>query len=221
MPYLLEAGPFSANDGEGRLLFAGAVIRLEEERASALEGPSGSGKSTLLRLLVGLTHDGSDASRSLAGQTFRGAGLPAWRARVTMMAQDAPMVPGTVRDNIELPHRLRAAAGLAPDWDRARELLEAVGLGHLPDGRDVGTLSGGERHRLALARGLLWDPPVLLADEPLAGLDENTAVACFELLLGFARRPGHALLVVLHHGELSDRVDTKIRLSGGRVEVGS
>lgn len=218
MPYLLEAGPFSARDGEGRLLFEDATIRLEEGRAAALEGPSGSGKSTLLRLLVGLSPDSPEVDRRLAGEPYRLSALAAWRAKVTLMAQDAPMVPGSVRDNIELPHRLRSGGRQPPEWARARAALESVGLGRLPDDRDVRTLSGGERHRLALARGLLWDPPVLLADEPLAGLDDENAAACFDLLLEYAHRPGRALLVVLHHGELSDRVDRTIRVTDGPGE---
>jgi len=217
MPHLLEAGPFEARDGEGRLLFADADICLDEGRATALEGPSGSGKSTLLRHLVGLVHGSTEATRRLSGEEYRRASLPTWRANVTLLAQDAPMVPGSVRANLELPHRLRAGGRRRPDSDRARQLLEAVGLGHLPDARDVTTLSGGERHRLALARGLLWDPPVLLADEPLAGLDDRTAATCFDLLLAFGRRPRHALLVVLHHGELGDRVDATVRLERGRL----
>jgi ABC-type lipoprotein export system ATPase subunit len=217
MATLLEAGPFDARDGEGRELFANAEIRLEEGRATTLEGPSGSGKSTLLRQLAGLSHSPVEAGRRLAGEEYRRATLPAWRARVTLMAQDAPMIPGSVRDNLELPYHLRAGGRRTPDADLARRQLEAVGLGHLPDARDVGTLSGGERHRLALARGLLWDPPVLLADEPLAGLDAETAEVCFDLLLEFGRRSGHALLVVLHHGELADRVDDTVRLVGGRL----
>jgi ABC-type lipoprotein export system ATPase subunit len=92
-----------------------------------------------------------------------------------------------------------------------------VRLGRLPDQRQVGSLSGGERHRLALVRGLLWDPPVLLADEPLAGLDEETAAACFELMLDFAHRPDHALLVVLHDGEHASRTDGAIELRDGRL----
>jgi ABC-type lipoprotein export system ATPase subunit len=88
----------------------------------------------------------------------------------------------------------------------------------LPVDRDVRTLSGGERHRLALVRGLLWDPPVLVADEPLSGLDIDSAVACFELLLSFAHREGHAVLCALHSQELSIRAERRIRLEQGRLE---
>lgn len=218
MPCLLEAGPFEGRDGEGRLLFSDAGVRLIEGRTTALTGRSGSGKSSLLRLMVGLGQDGGGVTRRLGSETYPRSRLPEWRSRVTLMAQDAPVLPGSVRDNIELPHRLRVGGRRSPDSDRMHALLQEVGLGAIPLERDVGTLSGGERHRLALVRGLLWDPPVLLADEPLSGLDERTAEACFELLLDFAHRPGHALLLVLHHSELAHRLDDTIRLAGGRLE---
>ncbi len=219
MSYLLEAGPFTASDGEGRVLFANAEFGLKAGQATVLDGPSGSGKSTLLRLVSGLAPAGSEARRELAGTAYHGSKLPAWRSLVTLMAQDAPTVPGTVLENLELPYGFKCTGGRTFNHDRARELLDAVGLRRLPDDREVGSLSGGERHRLALVRGLLWDPPVLLADEPLAGLDETTAAACFELMLDFAHRPDRALLVVLHHGELAHRTNAVIRLHDGRLEA--
>jgi putative ABC transport system ATP-binding protein len=216
MQWLLEAGPFSADDAEGRKLFEDAEILLGEAEAVVLDGPSGSGKSTLLRQLASL-QSAPDAHRRLAGDGFAGRALPQWRARVTMLAQDAPVLSASVRDNLDFPFRLRVATGPF-GADRARELLTAVGLERLPLDREVATLSGGERHRLALVRGLLWDPPVLLADEPLAGLDRSVASACFKLLLDFARRPGHALLTALHHGRLAELADRRIRLRDGRLE---
>ncbi len=217
--WLLEAGPFAARDGEGRELFADAVVRLREAAAVVLEGPSGSGKTTLLRHLTGLAR-ARPARRSLLGEPYQEGRLAAWRARVTLLAQDAPVTPGSVRRNLDLPFRLRSAGSVRFDPGRADELLEMVGLGEISLDRDVATLSGGERHRLAIVRGLLWDPPVLVADEPLSGVDPDTAEHCFDQLLAFARRPGHALLVVLHHRRLGGRADRSLRLEGGRLESG-
>ncbi len=95
--------------------------------------------------------------------------------------------------------------------------MAAVGLGNLPADREVRTLSGGERHRLAMIRGLLWDPPVLVADEPLSGLDPEVAETSYELLLDFARRPGKLLLLVLHDPAMNNRADRRLRLEGGRL----
>ena len=219
MPNFLEAGPFEASDGEGRVLFRDADLRLSEGRATVLEGPSGGGKSTLLRLVAGLHSGGRGAVRRLRDDVYAGASLQLWRSKVTLMAQDAPMIPGTVGDNLELPFRLRHRGDRVFEPHRAEDLLDAVGLGRMRLDRQVITLSGGERHRLALARGLLWDPPVLLADEPLAGLDHETATACFDLLLDFSHRAGHTALVVLHHMELAVKTDGVIRLDRGRLDV--
>jgi putative ABC transport system ATP-binding protein len=128
------------------------------------------------------------------------------------------MLPGSVRQNLEFPFGFKCDDGRTVDESEARAVLGRVGLAGLPADRDVTTLSGGERHRLALARGLLWDPPVLLADEPLAGLDADAAQLCFEQLLVFSRRQGHALLVVLHDGGMADRTDDAYRLADGRLE---
>jgi len=213
----LTAGPFTAHDGEGRLLFQDAEMRLPEGTAVVLDGPSGCGKSRFLRHVVGLDAARVGA-RSLAGERYSGRGLSRWRGRVTLLAQDAPMVPGTVGENLELPFRLGCSGDRRFDSDLARELMSEVGLERLALDRDVGRLSGGERHRLALVRGLLWDPPVLAADEPLSGLDSDAASACFELLLGFAHRDGHVLLAVLHDRGLGRRADLSLRLADGRLE---
>jgi putative ABC transport system ATP-binding protein len=210
MPPFLTAGPFSARDGEGRRLFEDVSIRLAESELAVLDGPSGSGKSTLLRQVAALVRvDG--ATRWLAGESFPSVSFPRWRSRVTLAAQDAPMLAGTLRENLEFPFSQRCADGPV-DQERKTALMERTGLGGIPLDRDIGTLSGGERHRLALVRALLWDPPVLLVDEPLSGLDEDTATVCFDLLLGHAHRPGRAALCVFHERVFADRVDRHIVL---------
>jgi len=214
MATFLECGPFSARDGEGRLLFEDALVSLADGQCVTLEGPSGGGKSTLLRFITGLAWS-PEAGRTLEGADFAGSQMPAWRARVTLAAQDAPMLAGTVRDNLAFPFAQRA--GCLHDFDEgaSSDLLQAVDLGRLPLDREVRTLSGGERHRLALVRGLLWDPPVLVADEPLSGLDPEVAGQCFELLLRYARRPGRLLLCALHDPEFNSRADRRLRLAEG------
>jgi ABC-type iron transport system FetAB ATPase subunit len=219
MPRLLEVGPMSARNGEGRFLFRGATVRLEEGRATVLDGPSGSGKSTLLRQIAGLTESDGPVVRRLGTEEFSGPAIPRWRADVTLLAQDAPMLPGTVWDNLSFPFAFKNRGDRAIRRAGAKTALDRVGLAQLALEREVSTLSGGERHRLALLRGLLWDPPVLLADEPLSGLDTESADRCLELLLEFARRPGHGLLAVLHDGTQSHRTDAAIRLRDGRLEA--
>ena len=218
MAPFLSAGPFNARNGEGRELFTDVSLEIHEGELVVLDGPSGSGKSTLLRQLVGMVPT-SDVRRELATETYSGLQLPRWRSRVTLMAQDAPMLAGTVGDNIRFPFAQRCAGRGAPDETRLRELLEKIGLSDIPEERDIGTLSGGERHRLALVRGLLFDPPVLVADEPLSGLDEERSEACFTFLLDFAHRPGHAVICVLHDRSLAMRADRRMPLVTASAEV--
>ncbi len=214
MEWLLRAGPFSASNGEGRVLFSGISIDLQPRCLTLLEGPSGSGKTTLLRQLVGL--ESGDCERSLAGVAYGPGQLARWRAAVTLLAQDAPMIPGTVGDNLDVGFRLGQGRGRQRDQQRLERLLAAAGLGEIPFERDIGTLSGGERHRLALVRGLAWDPPVLVADEPLAGLDPQRAEACFALLLEQAHLPDRAVLCVLHDPSLGARADDRLLLAPER-----
>jgi putative ABC transport system ATP-binding protein len=216
MSAFFECGPFTATDGEGRVLFENVRLSLEDGHCVAIEGPSGGGKSTLLRCITGLAFSPA-ANRSLANTTYGGADLPGWRRRVTLAAQDAPMVPGTVRDNLQFPFDLRAGREVSFDEERAAALMTKVGLEQLPFDREVRTLSGGERHRLALIRGLLWDPPVLVTDEPFAGLDPDIASICFDLLLEFGGRRGHLLICVLHEPGLTARVDRRFRLVRGEL----
>ena len=216
MATFLECGPFSARDGEGRILFDGVSVSLADGQCVVIEGPSGSGKSTLLRHLAALAY-APDADHRLGGKSYRGSEMPGWRAQINLVAQDAPMIAGTVHDNLSFPFAQRAGAEKRFDDVRAAELMARVGLERLPDDREVRTLSGGERHRLALVRALLWAPPVIVADEPLSGLDPDTASVCFDLLLGFARRPGRLVVCVLHDPAMNARADRRLRLFDGRL----
>jgi len=216
MTAFFECGPLSARDGEGRVLFEGVSLSLADGECVAIEGPSGGGKSTLLRYLTGLAWS-PDAGRRLGGEDYGCAQLPKWRSKVSLVAQDAPTIAGTVGDNLAFPFIQRAGKGREFDADQAAKLLDKVGLGRLPLDREVRTLSGGERHRIALVRGLLWEPPVLVADEPLSGLDPEAVSASFELLLDFARRPNRLVICVFHDPDLNRRADRHFRLAEGSL----
>ncbi len=183
----------------GRTLYEGIEIELAESTFNILKGASGCGKSTLLQQIVGMKPGTKGAKRILDGKEFDQSMLPEWRSKVTIMMQDAPLLSGTVRENLAFPFRLKNAGGRAFHWAEALRLMHETGLGHVKSEQDAGMLSGGERHRLALVRALLWSPAVILADEPLAGLDEAMAERCLALLKEYSSRPGKAVLCVLHN----------------------
>lgn len=219
MSVLLRCGPLSGHDGEGRVLFDGVEVTLEDRGVTVLEGVSGSGKSTLLRMMAGLLPTPRDVRRELRGRGFEQRELPAWRAQVTLLAQDAPVLPGSVEDNLRAPFALKSADGRRYDEGRSLQLLAAAGLDEIPRDREARSLSGGERHRLALVRGLLWDPPVLLADEPLAGLDPEATERCWALLQQHALRGGHGVVAVLHGPVLAGKTVRRVRLLRSRLEI--
>ena len=153
----------------GRSVLDAVSLAVSAGEVVAVFGPSGSGKSTLLRAVAGLVEvesgrvviDGVDVT-----------GAPTHRRRVGMVFQDEQLFPhrdvaGNVAFGLEM-----AGVGRRERESRVEELLSAVGLDGLGD-RDVSTLSGGEAKRVALARSLAPKPAVLLADEPLTGLDAD------------------------------------------------
>lgn len=134
-----------------------------------LLGPSGSGKTTLLMALAGFVRP--DSGRILLGDRDITRIAPNLRD-IGIVFQNYALFPHmTVRGNVEYPLRLRKVAG--PDArQRAEAALERVQLAHLAD-RDIAALSGGQRQRVALARAIVYEPRVMLMDEPLSALDKN------------------------------------------------
>ena len=117
--------------------------------------------------------------------------------------------------NVLAPCYFTALRPTAREVERARELLELV---EVPGARsDLALLSRGEQQRVAIARGLFRDPPIIVADEPTASLDEASAARIVELLVGAARERGRTLIAVSHDRELIDRMECVIRLERGRA----
>jgi putative ABC transport system ATP-binding protein len=184
----------------------------------AITGPSGAGKTTLLALLGGLEQPQS-GTIEIGGQDLTalgGDGLAAYRrATVGFVFQHFGLLETlTAAQNVELAGTL---AGTSPAHRRARamELLDAVGLaeraGHRPS-----RLSGGERQRVAIARSLVNEPRLLLADEPTGNLDEDAAAMVIELLEKVRADHGCTLVLVTHNRELASRAEQRIALDRGR-----
>jgi putative hydroxymethylpyrimidine transport system ATP-binding protein len=170
------------------VLFQGLQLTLPAGRTSCLLGPSGIGKSSLLRLIAGL-------AEGAAGSVSDGDGQPL-AGRIAYMAQQDLLLPWLgVVGNVMLGPRLRGEARRPGLIERARALIAEVGLSAHADKRPA-QLSGGMRQRVALARTLMEDRPVVLMDEPFASLD---AITRYELQALAARvLAGRTVLLVTH-----------------------
>ena len=194
-------------------------IGLEERQLTLVSGHSGSGKSTLANMLAGILMptaghvrlDGTDL------YSLRDEELSRLRnERIGLVPQGHTALRAlTVLDNVLLPSILYTKDE-APA-DRARELLAAVGLGDLADAAPT-ELSGGELRRMAIARALLMDPAVVVADEPTAGLDSANATAVLTLLRDAADR-GSAVLVVSHEAEAQRFADRSYVMEDGHLRA--
>jgi putative ABC transport system ATP-binding protein len=173
----------------------------------ALLGASGSGKSSLLNLLAGLDRPTSGAVRVLGNdlaQLSRMA-LSQYRLRtVGMVFQSFNLIPSmNVLENVELPLRF-AEVAREERAEKSRKALEKVGLGSRLRHRPT-ELSGGEQQRTALARALINEPKLLLADEPTGNLDSHTGLEIMDLITNFNRSMGMTVVMVTHERDLADR----------------
>jgi len=182
----------------------------------AIVGPSGSGKSTLLGLLAGLDAptagsiivDGTDITALGEDRLARLRG-----EKIGFVFQFFHLVPSlTAFENVLIPMEI---AGRRDATARARELLKEVGLTerahHYPS-----QLSGGEQQRIAIARALANDPPIVLADEPTGNLDSSTGRHVMDLLMRVHRARNTTLVLVTHDAELAALADTRLVLRDGR-----
>ncbi|MBI3991783.1 MAG: ABC transporter ATP-binding protein [Candidatus Lambdaproteobacteria bacterium] len=211
-------------DGQREILaLAGIDLRVPAGQTVALLGKSGSGKSTLLHLIGGLEHPsgGRIRVRGQALHEMNDAQLTTFRLRhVGFVFQFFHLLPTlSVYENLLLPAEL---AGLPHREGQARAsaLLAGVGLaqrGHaMPD-----RLSGGEQQRVAIARGLMLEPELVLADEPTGNLDSDTGRQVLELLLELTRVKGTTLIIATHSGDLAARLQRRVELRDGRIVADS
>src|ERR1700674_973117 len=189
----------------------------------ALLGASGSGKSTLLNLMAGLDRPTSGANRAL-GRDLATMSSEDWathRSRtIGIVFQSFQLLPRmTLEENVELPLRL----GEMPRGERpahVREALERVGLAARTRHRPT-ELSGGEQQRAAIARALVNQPMILLADEPTGNLDTKTGEEIMSLIAQIHRPasgPGRTIVMVTHERALAERyADRIVTLSDGAI----
>ena len=207
--YKGASGHVLAVDGLSLSLDAGDFV--------AVQGPSGCGKSTLLLLAGGLLAPES-GSVQIAGEDPYALSADArskFRAEnIGFVFQQFPLVPYlSVLDNVLAPS---IATGSPSADQRARELIDQFGLSHRLD-HTPGELSSGERQRAALARALLNEPIVLLADEPTGNLDTENATEVLKHLREFATAGG-AVLLVTHDAQAAAAADRVVHLRDGKLD---
>lgn len=218
---MIELRNISRAYGDGKIVNALKEVNLKIERGErvAVMGPSGSGKSTLLNMVCGLD-DPSTGQVLVDGVDIAALGDDARtrlrREKIGMIFQTFNLLPTlTAVENVALPLRLQGRKKKEAE-QQASQMLERVGLAgrstHKPD-----QMSGGERQRIAIARALIFKPPILLADEPTGNLDSKTGEEILSLLDDLHREFNTTMLLVTHNEEAAWHCDKIVRLRDGLI----
>jgi putative ABC transport system ATP-binding protein len=212
--YPTGAGSFRA--------LAGITLQVEPGELVAVVGKSGCGKSTLLNMITGIDRP-TGGEITVAGLDLRRATeneLARWRGRqVGLVFQFFQLIPTlTVAENVMLPMDFAGRGSPHERGARAAELLELVEMSDQADKLPLAT-SGGQQQRIAIARALANDPPVLVADEPTGNLDSATAtqvIALFAQLAG----AGRTVVLVTHDADVAAHAGRVVHLADGLVVDG-
>lgn len=207
--------------GEGLTVLRGVSLACELGENVAILGPSGSGKSTLLHILGTLDRP-TAGTVTLCGEDpfqLNEAEVARFRNRhVGFVFQDHHLLPQlSVQENVLIP----TLADGRPDHAtvaRARELLARVGLSERLEHRPA-ELSGGERQRVGVARALIRQPKLILADEPTGNLDRTNALAVGRLLVDLQREEHAMLVVVTHSADLAGLLQRRYELDDGMLRT--
>ena len=196
-------------------------LEIDQGEFVALVGPSGSGKSTLLNLLGGLDHP-TEGEIQIQGIELQSAGEEDLtrhrRHNVGFIFQTFNLLPTlTALENVALPLML-GGVGKNERIQRATALLERVGLGHRLDHRPT-ELSGGEQQRAAIARALINNPKIILADEPTGNLDSSIGAEVMKLLRELNTERGVTLIIVTHDPEVAAYADRIVHLRDGQISA--
>jgi lipoprotein-releasing system ATP-binding protein len=221
MPFLEARGIVKSYPvgGQSLTVLRDLDLTVEAGEMVAIVGASGVGKSTLLHVLGGLDRvdQGSIALDGVQLTSMRDAEVVAFRnRRVGFVFQFHHLLPEfSALENAEMPMRI-ARTPIAEARTRAGALLQRVGLSERLEHRP-GMLSGGEQQRVAVARALVMQPAILLADEPTGDLDEQTADSLHALLREMHLAYGLTSVIATHNPRLSAACDRTLRLEGGRL----
>jgi lipoprotein-releasing system ATP-binding protein len=206
--------------GDSVEVLRGVNLQIATGESVAITGPSGSGKSTVLNIVGAL--DRADSGEVLIEgrdvEKLGDADAAAYRNQtVGFVFQLHNLLPQcTVLENVLIPTLANGARSSKDLTARAESLIEAVGLKHRLDHRP-GQLSGGERQRVAVARALINQPKLLLADEPTGSLDRISAAKLVDLLFELNQSQGVTLVMVTHAPDLAKRMARTVNLLDGKL----
>ena len=185
----------------------------------AVRGASGAGKSTLLHLIAGLDSPDSGTLRVNAQDLSKSSSDAAAKFRrqaVGVVFQAYHLFPELdALENVCVPARL-ARREMGATTAKAKQLLDRVGLGHRMDHRPT-ELSGGEQQRVSIARAMVNDPVLIIADEPTGNLDSKTGDEILELLSSLRRDFGTTLIIATHDQRVASRAQREVEILDGRI----
>ena len=210
--YVTERGAVTA--------VAGIDLDVEPGRFAAIIGRSGSGKSSLMAMIGGLSRP-SDGTVTVAGTDIWRLSENALAAlrngKIGFVFQFASLLP-TLRliDNVALPALLGKRQGSGDLYAKASSLLARMGLRDYLDAYPS-EVSAGEQRRAVIARALINEPALVLADEPTADLDEQTEIEIMDELLGVNRELGATLILVTHNLSLAEQAQQIVHIANGAV----
>jgi len=205
---------------ESIAVLRGVDFVLRRGESVSIRGESGCGKSTLLNVLSGL--ETADSGELLWQGTRVSNQSLSWLASrrinyIGFVFQAYYLVPElNALENVLLGARIAGRINHSV-VERAKSLLKRVGMAHRMNHSST-KLSGGERQRVAVARALINDPVVILADEPTGNLDESTGLAVMELLLELVEEHSKSLILVTHNPEFARSTERQLRLQAGALE---
>ncbi len=200
-------------------ILKGVDLEVPAGSAVSVVGPSGSGKSSLIAVIAGIERP-TGGKAIVDGTDISGLdedGLARFRrGRLSILFQSFHLIPTlSALENVAVPLELM---GRRDALQRAEAALAEVGLGHRID-HYPGQMSGGEQQRTALARALVTEPAILLADEPTGNLDRVNGMHVMEMLFALRKKRGTTLLLVTHDQALAEACDWTCRMEDGKLEA--
>lgn len=193
------------------------TLTVGTESYVSLKGRSGAGKTTLLSVL-GLLAPPTGGQVRVDGRAVVPSAVDGFRrGRIGFVFQSSNLfVRRSALANVAMAHEYALRKGRRAAQDNARLVLERVGLAHRADA-NVETLSGGEQRRVAVARAMVFEPEILICDEPTGNLDDETALTVIELIESLL--PDTGVVMATHDTSLANRADLRFRMANGQLSM--